>query len=164
MDITKDLDVNGRRSELENEAAKLLGQMLFAFSRLDMNLGLCLVWVGGGVELERRTEIIASYNINAKLNELDREVDARFPSDSDGYRAYKSWLDRAHKIRLQRNELVHGRWGVDPVINRIVNIQGLPTSGSQKTEEYDLDGLASVNGELGWLEAELSRIRRQWPL
>ena len=38
MDITKDLDVNERRSELENEAAKLLGQMLFAFSRL-RNLG-----------------------------------------------------------------------------------------------------------------------------
>ena len=41
-----------KNDALENEAASLLGHMIFEFSRLDMNLGLCLVWVDGGRELK----------------------------------------------------------------------------------------------------------------
>jgi hypothetical protein len=36
-----------RRFELEERTASLLGHMLINLSRLDFNLGLCLVWVDG---------------------------------------------------------------------------------------------------------------------
>lgn len=153
-----------RREALETDAATLLGRMLFEFSRLDVNLGLCLVWVDCGASLVSRSKTVADYNMNAKLEELAKAVASRLPAGSKRHTAYKNWLERAHKVRVQRNDLVHGRWGVEAINNQVVNILGLPTSDSQREIRYTLDELAAINDELRYLQIELSRLREHWPL
>jgi hypothetical protein len=138
--------------------------MLFEFSRLDVNLGLCLVWVDNGAKIKSLTETTADLNLNAKLVELSKHVDAKLPSGSKRHKSYTAWLERAHKVRQQRNELVHGRWGIVPHSNKVVNVLGLPTSESQRTVEYTIEELAAINEELRFLQSELSRLREHWPL
>ncbi|RYX80125.1 hypothetical protein EON83_29950 [bacterium] len=153
-----------RRDSLENEAASLLGHMLFEFSRLDVNLGLCLVWVDGGARIESQTKAVQALNLKAKLDELARHVTAKLPSGSKRRRAYESWIERTNSVRQQRNNLVHGRWGVEAHKNKVVNVLGLPTSNAQQVIEYTLEELAEVNKELRELLRELSRLMDHWPL
>jgi hypothetical protein len=138
--------------------------MLFEFSRLDVNLGLCLVWVDGGANLKRLTKTVDGQNLNTKLDELSRQVVAKCPLGSERRNEYESWIQRAHAVRQQRNQLVHGRWGVEAHKNKLVNVVGLPTSEAQQATEYSIEELAAINEELRLLARELSRIRKHYPL
>lgn len=153
-----------RREQLENDAASQLGHMIFEFSRLDTNLGLCLVWVDGGAKLQALTKSIENINLKGKLDELEKHVKAKLPNGSKRRNAYEAWIQRTHAIRQQRNNLVHGRWGVEAHINKVVNVLGLPTSNEQQVTRYGIDELAAVNSELKALQLELSRLREHWPL
>jgi hypothetical protein len=56
--VTRDLtagEVWKATEDLEDAAATLLGRLLFAFSRLDVALGLCLVWVDSGRRIDALT-------------------------------------------------------------------------------------------------------------
>lgn len=152
-----------RRERMEADSAALLGRMVFAFSYLDVNLGLALAWVNDGKELEAQTKKVASLNVNEKLARLESEVAAKHPVGSKRRKAYDAWISRMHKVRLQRNEMVHGRWGVEPHRNVVVNIIGLP-NGDQRVVEYTIDELAAVNEELRLLNRELGRLRDLWPV
>lgn len=152
------------RDALEAAAASLLGRMLFEFSRIDVNLGLCLVWVNSGVNLERLTPKVATMTFHSKLLELTKHVENKLPKGSKRRMAYDRWIERMNVARAQRNELVHGRWGVEAHLNRVVNVIGLPTGDGQRTVQYSIEELAAVNDELRWLLLELGRIRTHWPL
>lgn len=151
------------RDRMEAESASLLGHMLFGLSRIEVNLGLALVWVNGGKQLEELTPKVAALNLSAKLSRLEKEVAAKHPLGSKRRSAYDKWIERMHKVRAQRNQMVHGRWGIEAHRNVVVNVVGLPT-GDQKVVEYTLVELASVNEELSALDLELRRLRDHWPV
>lgn len=153
-----------RRDQLENDAALQLGYMIFEFSRLDVNLGLCLVWVDGGAKLKSLTESVADLNLKGKLDKLESHVKAKLPAGSKRRKAYDAWIERTHAIRQQRNSLVHGRWGVEAHLNKVVNVIGLPTSDAQQEFHYGIDELVAINDELRSLQSELSRLREHWPI
>lgn len=152
-----------RQEAMQAEAALLLGQMLFAFSSIDVNLGLCLAWADNGKELETRSDSIAEQNIHTKLATLSRHVQEKFPSGSQCRVAYESWIERVHAARSQRNQMVHGRWGIEAHRHRVINVIGLP-SGTQQSIEYKLEDLTAFNEELHALAQELTRLRKRWPL
>lgn len=157
-------ELQARRETLERDAAMTLGHMLFEFSRLDMNLGLCLVWVDGGASIEHMTKEAEAMTLNAKLDKLAKNVAAKLPAGSKWHTAYTAWIQRAHTVRQHRNALVHGRWGIEAHKGKVVNVLGLPTGQSQQVTEYTIEELASVNEQLRDLQAELSKLRSQWPL
>ena len=68
-----------------------------------------------------------------------------------------------HTAREQRNQMVHGRWGIEARRHKVVNVVGLP-SGTQQSIEYTLAELTAFNDELGALARELSRLREHWPI
>lgn len=148
---------------MQAEAASLLGQMLFAFSYIDVCLGLCLAWVDCGAKLETLSKSVAELNVNAKLEMLSKHVVEKLPARSKGRVAYERWIERVHAVRVQRNQMVHGRWGIEAYRHKVVNVTGLP-SGTQQSIEYTLKELAAFNEELHALGRELSRLRTHWPL
>ena len=162
-DLTAD-ELSARVCKLEHEAASQLGHMIFEFSRLDMNLGLCLVWVDGGAEIQSLTKSVEDLNLKGKLDLLEKQVKAKLPDGSKRRKTYEAWIQRTHAIRQQRNNLVHGRWGVEAHINKIVNVVGLPTSDKQQVTRYAIDELVTVNDELKALQLELGRLRDNSPL
>lgn len=152
------------REAMQAAAASLLGHMLFEFSRIDVNLGLSLVWVDSGANLESLTPKVAEMSFHSKLGELAKHVQVKLPAGSKRRAAYDRWIERMHIARAERNRLVHGRWGIEAHRSKVVNVVGLPTGGAQQTTEYSIDELAAVNEELRSLELELRRLRTHWPL
>ena len=153
-----------RAEVLENDAASQLGRMVFEFSRLDVNLGLCLVWVDGGAKIQSLSKSVENLNLKFKLIELEKHVKAKLPDGSNRRKAYEDWIQRAHAIRQQRNRLIHGRWGVEAHINKVINVIGLPTSDEQQVTRYGIEELVAVNDEIRALQLELNRLRDHWPL
>lgn len=141
----------------------MLGQMLFAFSYIDVNLGLCLAWVDSGTRLEAVSKSVEGQNIHTKLETLSRQVAEKFPAGSKRRTAYERWIERVHAVRVQRNQMVHGRWSIEARSHKVVNVIGLP-SGTQQGIEYTLAELTAFNEELRALERELARLRTHWPL
>src|SRR5438445_514334 len=99
--------------------------MQFEFSRLDVALGLCAVWVENGRRLRELTPKIAELTFHKKLEFVSQTVEAAAPKVAAGAAAYQKWLQDADRARLKRNELVHGRWGIDPLNEKVVNVIGL---------------------------------------
>ncbi|MCP5144756.1 MAG: hypothetical protein H6978_08020 [Gammaproteobacteria bacterium] len=153
-----------RRDALEEQAASVLGHMLFAFSLLDVNLGLYLEALEYGETIACRTEAVEKLNFHRRIVRLEKHVEGRLPAGSERRRAYEAWIQRAQSVRLQRNDLVHGRWGVEARKGKVVNVLGLPTSGNQQVYEYSIEQLKDVLCELRELLEELARLRSDWPL
>lgn len=152
-----------RHDAMQAEAASLLGQMLFAFSYIDVNLGLCLAWMDNGSKLEAASKSVESQTVHEKLVALSKQVTEKLPAGSKRRTAYERWIERVHSARQVRNQMVHGRWGIEASRNKVVNVVGLP-SGTQQCIEYTIAELGAFNEELRALERELKRLRNQWPL
>ncbi|RVU47071.1 hypothetical protein [Rubrivivax rivuli] len=157
-------DLLRRREHLESTAASLLGRMLFEYSRLDMAAGLCAVWVDEGRLLKELTPRVQAMSFHKKLEFIDAAVDRNIKKSKPSYRNYKLWLNRANTVRVVRNELVHGRWGVEAASEHVVNVIGLPTSEDQREVRYRLEDLEAILAELKDLQIVLYKLREQRPL
>lgn len=153
--------MSAARDELELAAATRLGQMLFEFARLDTSLGLCLVWSGEGRQLDMLTKQVQDYSFHKKLVLLKDLVDGAFKRGSEERSSYRKWLDDAHAMRTKRNELVHGRWGIDPCRNQVFNVIGLPTSTDQREVYYSIEDLQEQLEQLKNLQTRLHQLRDQ---
>jgi hypothetical protein len=149
---------------LETSAATLLGRLLFAFSRLDMNLGLCLVWADGGTNIVALTPKVSALTFHKKLEQLGRLVEAKFVAGSKERSDWALWIEQAHATRALRNQLTHGRWGIDPYAGEAMNVIGLPTSPDQHEMRYSLQALRDAVDEAQRLQVRLSELRAQCPV
>ena len=150
--------------QLETDAALILGKMLFSFSRLDMAIGLLLVWKDGGRELEELTIKIANYSFHKKLALMEKLVEAKYAITSPAHSEYAEWMQDAHDKRTTRNKLVHGRWGPEVRKNKVANITGLPTSPHQKSTLYSISELEEMLDEIEGLRNRLYKLKKRWPV
>ena len=150
------------RRGLERASAEILGRMLFEFSRLDVALGLCLIWSGDGRQVEKLTKTVGEYSFHQKLEFLKELADGKFARDAEARSLYSRWLRDAHKTREMRNELIHGRWGTDPIKQQVVNVVGLPTSVDQREIRYTISDLERALLAMNELHLRLQTLRKQW--
>lgn len=152
------------RELLEEAGATLLGKILFEFTRLDMCLGLCLVWVDSGHRLDALTKNVQDETFHQRLKRLKESVSARLTEGSGGYSAYSNWIQNADNARAKRNDLFHGRWAVDAMGAKLINILGLPTSNNSVETKYGLSDLQNFIEELKLLQTDLNKYGKIWPL
>jgi hypothetical protein len=157
------IEIERARQSLEHAAATILGRMIFAFSRLDVALALHLVWSNQGSRLEELTKEVEGLTFQKKLDFLQDLVTANY-NDQEANSLYEQWLKDAHATRTMRNELVHGRWGTDPMMNKVVNVVGLPTSSEQTSKGYTIDELKSALDRMEKLQVRLAELREKWPV
>lgn len=151
-------------AKLEESAAQLLGRMLFEFGRLEMALGLCVVWIDGGRQLDAMTERVKDWSFDQRLKHLEKRVNDFLPKGSKRHMQYKQWIDDANQARLERNNLVHSRWWVDPHRAQVVRVSGLPTSPQQAEHRLTLADLEGVVEASRLLQSRLYDLRQKWPL
>lgn len=149
--------------ELEDAAATLLGRFMFAFSRLDVALGLCLVWLDGGKQIDALTPIVTALTFNQKLDALTGSVKTRVADRSTRRVEWSQWIEQAHAARALRNQLTHGRWGVDPYTAEAFTVIGLPTSPEQREVRHSLQLLTDAVTDIGRLQARLEELRTPRP-
>ncbi len=138
--------------------------MLFEYSRLDMELGLFLVWSNEGKELDQLTKKLSDYNFNERLKFLEKLVQAKYADTPQPSEIYESWLVDAHETRTIRNQLFHGRWSVNPTQQQVVNVLGLPTSSEQQENPYSIADLQNTLETIRALRARLQELRKLWPV
>lgn len=158
------VEIETARRGLEQASAGILGRMLFEFSRLDVALGLFLVWSGEGHQLEKLTKIVGEYSFHKKLDFLKELADGKYSCNTEVQSNYCQWLADAHTTRLIRNDLVHGRWGTDPIKQQVVNVVGLPTSPDQREIRYTISELSRALNQMKKLQIRLQVLRDQWPI
>jgi hypothetical protein len=158
------IEIEAERERLEHEAASILGYMLFEYSRLDMELGLMVVWTDDGRKLEKLTTDHNESNFYTKLGCLEKEVARKYATSPDALAAHSGWLVAAHRVRVCRNKLVHGRWGIEPTKQQVVNVVGLPTSSKQESLPYTIPALQAELDAVKSLRAGLYALRKAWPL
>ncbi len=157
-------EVRKLSEKIEREAASLLGQSLFSFSRLDVNLGLMVASIMRNTGREEQVPGVDAMNFHKRLHFVEKYMGAAEGLAAGARQAMTSWLQEANDIRAQRNQLVHGRWDVDPYKLKVLNIVGLPSSDSQRTIEYTLDELESFVQRTQTLHSRLWKLRKQWQL
>lgn len=157
------IEIQRVRQGLEQASASILGRMLFEFSRLDVSLGLVLVWSSDGSRLELLTRRVADYSFHKKLEYLAELACSRYESNQAALAAHTGWIKQANDVREERNNLVHGRWDADPMNDRVVNVVGLPT-GEQVENRYTIPELKAVLERIAQLRDNLYALRDQWPV
>ena len=138
--------------------------MLFEYSRLDMELGLFLSWSDDGSSLESRTKKMVGLNFNKRLEHLQTSTASKFRGDPGTAEAYFAWILDAHSIRELRNNLFHGRWGVEPIAQRVVNVVGLPNSPDQSSTPYTIAELEGNLERIRQLRVRLRELRSSCPV
>ncbi len=98
------IEVERIRQGLEETSATILGKMLFVLSRLDMNLGLLLVWKDDEKELEKLNSEIGSFTFQKKLSFLSKLAEKKYGNNKEANSLYTEWLNDADRIREIRNE------------------------------------------------------------
>jgi hypothetical protein len=164
MRVWTGIEIQEEHNRLEREAATVLGHMLFEYSRLDMDLGLLLVWSNDGQTLDELTKKLNDYNFYKRLEFLQKAVHAKFFDAPKVVECYASWLSDAHEIRSIRNQLFHGRWGVSPTQQQVVNVVGLPTSPEQREIAYSIEDLQRALELMRALRTRLQDLRKSWPI
>lgn len=157
------IEVERARQGLEQASSSILGRLLFEFSRLDMLLGLMLVWSNEGSQLERLTKLVSAYSFHKKLELLAELARIKYGTNQAALHAHNSWLAEANVVREERNNLVHGRWGIDHMTDQVVNVVGLPT-GDQVERRYTIRELKAVLTRMQRLQKSLGALRAQWPV
>jgi len=116
------IEIQCARQDLEQASATILGRMIFEFSSLDMALGLMLAWAHEGTQLEKLTTMVSSYTFHKKPNFLAELAQKKYQANKEAMDAYNLWLAKVHELRNCRNDLVHGRWGVEHMKNQLINV------------------------------------------
>lgn len=158
------IEIAAERNRLEQEAAMLLGLIVFEYSRLDMELGLMLVNSDDGHSVECLTRKLTDDGFHKRLTLLAKLANAKYGHTAKRANPYKEWLAEANRIRNIRNELFHGRWGIEPTRGKVTNVIGLPTSSEQRSVEYSIAGLQSVLETMRRLRTELDGLHDKWPI
>jgi hypothetical protein len=154
---------NSDGSELERDAATVLGYIVFEFSRLEMGLGLFCVWSDEGRKLDDLTQKLNDGNFNSRLEFLERLAESKYLNTSaEG--EYAKWFREAHALRSLRNRFLHGRWGFLPQNKMAANVIGLPTSEEQTETRYSIEELRQSLQKIRALRNRLSELRQKWPM
>ena len=151
-----------RIEALKHELALRLGYMVMEFSRLEMELGLLLVWTHGGRDYDAMAARLRRANFNDRLKMLRDHLQAR----TDDHPDYGTWLADANRARRLRNHLIHGRWGFHgPGAERpISNVRGEPFLEEQAEVDFTLAELDKELAQLKALRRRLAALREGAPL
>ncbi|MDM0049808.1 hypothetical protein [Variovorax sp. J22R115] len=132
----------------------LLGRLVHAHARLDLNIGLQLKWLGPyrGVEVEDL--LSASEPFKKRVKKLRPLVFEMWGHSNPAAReAFEHWFERVERARALRNDYAHGRWG--PVSIREPNLFAFVAL----SWEFDPDKIApEVRITLDEFEAQIKEI------
>ena len=100
------------QNELEHQAAAHVGQLIFAFSRLDFLLALAIRNLTSTQSPEKLVPLIERLGFKDRLDCLRELVNGADALTTQSVQTFHAWHSSADKLRTTRNAFVHGRWGM----------------------------------------------------
>lgn len=151
------------KTQLESEAATVIGQIVFVLSRLEFDVGLYLRNAVGGSDANAVNPLIARLSFKSKIDSLREVVEQKFAGNDACISEFREWHAATDGYRARRNSFVHGRWAFHG--QHAINVApSLPDSWPQKEKRYLLSDLALALAEIREIVASFERWSRSWPL
>jgi ABC-type glycerol-3-phosphate transport system substrate-binding protein len=133
------------------------------YARLDVNLALYVANCRGHDMRTQMLEELENTSFKVKLDRLLPAVTREYGVDPESSATWEEWLESANKLRCKRNDLIHGRWGIDEARSLVFNVIGLPGSPKQLEVTYTLDDLADEVELAIEVSKRFSELRDKWP-
>jgi hypothetical protein len=151
--------------ELESAAGAVIGKIVFAFSRFEFNLGLCLRNLIAHGDVNAVNPLIQRLSFKHKLDALVEVIEHKFSAIPECVAEFKQWHRSIDALRAKRNSFVHGRWGVHEYGQQVINVApGLPKSTPQKETQFSLIALQNELTEVENVIGQFSKLRTRWSL
>ena len=164
FDSMPSTEMFARRDAAEKEISGLIGQFVFTYSRLVTGLHLCVAWHDEGKGLKKHAATAQDLGVSYLLRSIDKQARRTLGANSNGFKAYKNWLRRAHQIRETRNLLMHSRWGIE-AFGRYAIAVTTPVLVEPVVERtFTADQLRFACQACEKLGTELNRLRQDHPL
>ena len=123
--------------DLESAAVAIVGRLVFAFSRFEFNLGLCLRDLVGGRDVDLVNPLVERLSFKNKLDALKEVIELKFASEPAYVAEFSAWYRTMDSLRAKRNSFVHGRWAVLENTKVVVNVApGMPSSEPQRETRF----------------------------
>ena len=155
-------DLHRLRAELEVQIASALGRIILRMSRLDTNLGLMVASIN---RLQGKTASDASLSeksLHARLRVVRKFIGQSPELGPTARQAMTNWWKEVDAARSWRNQLIHGRWDIDPQRRVLLDLTGL--GEVHERGAYTMEDLDAFVATLERLNQDLNRMRREWRL
>jgi len=153
-----------RRHSTEQEVSRLIGQLVFAFSRLVQGLHLCAAWHDEGRHLHAYPSIAEDLGAAKLITRIREQARQRFGEGSEPYLEYRAWSKRADAVREQRNIIMHSTWSIEAYGRHATAISTPVLVEPASTHTYSVQQLLELCEACGTVASELSRLRKRYPL
>lgn len=153
-----------RREAMLEQSASLIGKLIFGYSRFVTNLHLCVAWFEFGQHLEHHAEIAEDLGVAKLLKMIEEQARHTLGKSSAGYSEYAKWLRAAHRLRENRNLIVHSRWGVDSFGRHMIAVSTPVFVEPAKEHVYTAEMLSELFNMVDNLIARLNQLRKKYPL
>jgi hypothetical protein len=151
-------------NSIKEEAAKAIGLILFEFTNLETEVGLCVVWTNEGQNLKKLSAKYNGKSFNDRLNFIEKLAYEIYSLDSEELTNYVNWIKEANEVRVIRNQLIHGRYGFIPSEGCVANVVDLPTSSNQSETRYTIKQLYGLVKRINKLSVRLNELRTKYPI
>jgi len=149
--------------DLESSAEAVVGKIVFAFSRFEFNLGLCLRSAVSGSNVDLVNPLVERLSFKHKLDALMEVVELQFATSAEFLDEFKRWHRRMDVLRAKRNAFVHGRWHVHAFAQQIINVApGMPGAVPQRESRFTLDELRHEFAEIERAIVSFYELRERW--
>jgi hypothetical protein len=133
------------------------------YSRLDVNLALMVARWRGDEHRAAALQQLENTSFHFKLDKVLPTLRIEYPPQHPCMDEWRRWIDEADRLRCKRNDLMHGRWGIDERGHRVVNVLGLPGSPKQREVSYTFDELSDEVERAEGVSDALWHLREKWP-
>jgi hypothetical protein len=99
-------------TDLQPQAAALVGHLVFSFSRLDFMLALALRNLIPSTAPDDLNPLIERLGFKERLDSVRELVQRSTALKREAITQFESWYPTADRLRSTRNAFVHGRWGM----------------------------------------------------
>jgi hypothetical protein len=151
--------------DLEESAAAVVGKIVFAFSRFELNLGLCLRCAVEGSNLDLLNPLVDRLSFKSKLDALLEIIELSHGDNPECVSDFRQWHRSIDAIRVKRNSFVHGRWGFNQQTSEVINVApGMPGPELNREMRFSLDDLNTELKEIERVVRTFDLLRSRWSI
>lgn len=148
----------------EDAAALIIGRVVLAFSRFELNLALLLELL---VTPENSAEIDRLFKraLGKRIEGVQSLISSRVELDPSCLAEFADWKLQMDAVRLLRNRFIHGRWGILTHAKQIASVASYRANAPADGEiRYSLPELEAELGKIEEVCASFIAWRSRWPI
>jgi len=135
-------EIAAEERRILDETAHALGLVVMEFAQLEFRLGLRIATQLPEFEAKAGEAWFAQ-----RVEILGDAARRRFDDSPVSYASYLAWIAEVNALRAQRNQLVHGRWGIEATQGVACNVVGMPFA-QQASHAYRPDDLLAFRDRI----------------